>query len=101
MAKVSSVERNKRIKKKIESLKKKRQALKEQIYNKNILPQERLKLILELSKMPRDSSPVRHRNRCAITGRPRGYFRKFGLCRNKVREYAGFGMLAGVIKASW
>jgi len=54
-----------------------------------------------LQKLPRNSSPVRHRNRCAITGRPRGTFRKFGIARNKLRELALKGDIPGVIKASW
>lgn len=54
-----------------------------------------------LQKLPRDSSPSRHRNRCALTGRPRGTFRKFGIARNKLRELALKGDIPGVIKASW
>ena len=56
---------------------------------------------VELQKLPRNSSPVRQRNRCAITGRPRGTFRKFGIARNKLRELALKGDIPGVIKASW
>ena len=55
----------------------------------------------KLAALPRDSSPVRLRNRCAITGRPRGTFRKFGLARNKIREIAMRGEIPGMIKASW
>ena len=55
----------------------------------------------KIQAMPRDASPVRLRNRCAITGRPRGTFRKFGLARNKIRELAFKGDIPGVIKASW
>jgi small subunit ribosomal protein S14 len=55
----------------------------------------------KLQKLPRDSSPVRLRNRCALTGRPRGVFKKFGLARNKLREIAMRGEIPGVIKASW
>ena len=55
----------------------------------------------QLSKLPRDSSYVRLRNRCALTGRPRGYYRKFGLGRNKLRELAMRGDVPGLIKASW
>jgi small subunit ribosomal protein S14 len=54
-----------------------------------------------LDKLPRNSSPVRLRNRCAITGRPRGYMRKFGLCRNMFRKLASEGKIPGVVKASW
>jgi small subunit ribosomal protein S14 len=55
----------------------------------------------KLQKLPRDASPVRLRNRCALTGRPRGVFKKFGLARNKLREIALRGEIPGVIKASW
>ena len=56
---------------------------------------------LELQKLPRNAYPSRHRNRCGITGRPRGTFRKFGLGRNKIRELAFKGDIPGVVKASW
>jgi len=56
---------------------------------------------LKIQSFPRDASPVRVRNRCAITGRPRGTFRKFGLARNKIREIAMRGEIPGMIKASW
>lgn len=54
-----------------------------------------------LQKLPRNSSPVRQRNRCKITGRPRGYMRTFGICRNTFREMVSFGIIPGVTKASW
>lgn len=54
-----------------------------------------------LSRLPRNSSPVRLRNRCKLTGRPRAYMRLFGLCRNQFREMANFGLIPGVKKASW
>lgn len=54
-----------------------------------------------LSRLPRNSSPVRLRNRCKLTGRPRGYIRHFGICRNQFREMANFGLIPGVKKASW
>ena len=62
---------------------------------------ERMAARLKLQQLPRDSSPVRLRNRCALTGRPRGVFRKFGMARTKVREYAMRGEIPGVVKASW
>jgi small subunit ribosomal protein S14 len=55
----------------------------------------------KLQELPRNSNPTRLRNRCAITGRPRGYFRKFGLARNKLREIAMRGEVPGIVKASW
>ena len=63
--------------------------------------QERAAARLQLSKLPRDSSAVRLRNRCVITGRPHGYYRKFGLSRNKLREIAMRGEIPGLVKASW
>ena len=63
--------------------------------------EERYSARLELQKLPRNANPTRQRNRCAITGRPRGTFRKFGLARNKIREIAMRGEIPGMIKASW
>ena len=63
--------------------------------------EERYIARLELQKLPRNSAPVRLRNRCGLTGRPRGTFRKFGLARSKIRELAFKGDIPGVIKASW
>jgi small subunit ribosomal protein S14 len=63
--------------------------------------EERYAARLELQKLPRNAYPSRHRNRCGITGRPRGTFRKFGLGRNKIRELAFKGDIPGVVKASW
>ena len=63
--------------------------------------EEKLQLHRKLQKLPRNSAPVRLRNRCSITGRPRGYFRDFGLSRHVLREYASQGLLPGVTKSSW
>ena len=63
--------------------------------------EERYAARLELQKLPRNANPTRQRNRCALTGRPRGTFRKFGLGRNKIRELAFKGDIPGIIKASW
>ena len=63
--------------------------------------EERYQARLELQKLPRNAYPTRHRNRCELTGRPRGTFRKFGLGRNKIRELAFKGDIPGVVKASW
>ena len=63
--------------------------------------EERYASRLELQKLPRNAYPTRQRNRCGITGRPRGTFRKFGLARNKIRELAFKGDIPGIIKASW
>jgi small subunit ribosomal protein S14 len=63
--------------------------------------EEKMAARLKIQALPRDASPTRLRNRCALTGRPRGVFRKFGLCRNKIREFAMNGDIPGVTKASW
>lgn len=71
------------------------------IDNNKLSDDERMAARLKLQLLPRDSSPVRQRNRCALTGRPRGVFKKFGLCRNKLREIAMRGEVPGMSKASW
>lgn len=79
----------------------KREALMTIINDFTKTDEEKFEARLSLQKLPRNSSPVRHRNRCALTGRPRGTFRKFGIARNKLRELALKGEVPGVIKASW
>jgi small subunit ribosomal protein S14 len=79
----------------------KREKLRAIISNKATAPEERFLASLQLQELPRNSLPVRQKNRCGVTGRPRGYNRKFGLCRNKLRELASLGQLPGVIKSSW
>ena len=71
------------------------------INNARLGDEERMAARLKFQQLPRNASPVRQRNRCELTGRPRGYFRKFGLCRNKLREVAMRGEGPGMIKASW
>jgi small subunit ribosomal protein S14 len=71
------------------------------IDNINLSDEERMEARLKFQKLPRDSSPVRQRMRCTLTGRPRGVFKKFGLCRNKLREIAMRGEVPGMTKASW
>lgn len=71
------------------------------INNANLGDEERMDARLKLQQLPRNSSPSRQRNRCALTGRPRGVFRKFGLCRLKLRESAMRGEVPGMTKASW
>ena len=80
---------------------KKRTELKAIIADQSKSEDERYAARLVLQQLPRNSNPTRQRNRCAITGRPRGYFSKFGLARNKMRELAMRGEIPGVIKASW
>lgn len=101
MARVSSIQKNERRKKMAQSSLAKRKELKAQIYSKDLPIEERFNLVLKLASLPRNAAQTRVRNRCALTGRPRGYYRKVGLSRNMIRELAGKGMLPGVVKASW
>jgi len=101
MAKVSMVQRELKRSKLVKKYSKKRAELKAIIVNTELDFDERHAAMLALQKLPRDSSPVRQRNRCAITGRPRGYYRRFGLGRNKLREAAMQGDVPGLRKASW
>lgn len=101
MAKVSMIQREIKRAKTVEKYAAKRQALKAIIKNPNSSYEERMAAQEKLQKLPRDAGPTRQRNRCRVTGRPHGYFRKFGLCRNKLREAAMRGDVPGLVKASW
>jgi len=101
MAKLSVVLRDKKRRLTVAKFKAKRQALLEVIRNAKAADEDRDTARAKLQKLPRDASPSRLRNRCAITGRPRGVYRKFGLGRNKLRDLAMRGEVPGVIKASW
>jgi len=101
MAKQSSIQKNLLRKKLILKYKSKRELLKSKIKNKNLSLEERISIQNKLNEMPRNGSAIRHRNRCEITGRPRGNYRKFGLSRIKLRELSMSGDLPGVIKSSW
>lgn len=101
MAKVSMINREKRRTKLVAKYVKKRADLKAIIANPEVGFEEKQQAMFALQKLPRDSSPVRQRNRCEITGRPRGFFRKFGLSRNKLREATMRGDVPGLRKASW
>ena len=101
MAKVSMINREKRRAKLVARYAKKRAELKAIISNPDVGFDEQQAAMVALQKLPRDSSPVRQRNRCAISGRPRGFYRKFGLGRNKLREAAMRGDVPGLRKASW
>ena len=101
MAKVSMVEREKKRAKTVEKYAAKRAELKALIKNQNTSDEDRWDAQLKLQSLPRNANPVRQRNRCRITGRPHGVYRKFGLCRNKLREHAMAGHVPGVVKASW
>lgn len=100
MAKKSMVEREKKRKKLVEKYAAKREALKEQMRQAQS-PLERLEIQRKMQRLPLNSSKVRVRNRCMVTGRPRGYYRDFGLSRHVIREWAHEGLLPGVVKSSW
>lgn len=101
MAKKSMIAREHKRKQLVKKFDVKRRSLKETIRDPNTSYEEKELAQLQLQKMPRDSSKSRVRNRCNITGRPHGYYRKFGLSRNKLREAAMRGDTPGVVKASW
>jgi small subunit ribosomal protein S14 len=101
MAKKSMIAREDKRKKLVKKFDGKRKALKETIRSPNTSFEDREAAQLQLQKLPRDSGVTRVRNRCNITGRPHGYYRKFGLSRNKLREATMRGDVPGVVKASW
>ncbi len=101
MAKKSSVEKQKRREQLVKLKWNKRQELRATAANIHLSEEEREQARLALNKMPRDSSPTRLRNRCQLTGRPRGFLRKFKLSRLTFRELASMGMIPGVTKSSW
>ena len=101
MAKRSMIERDKRRKALATKYAALRKELRETVRNTKLAPEEREAAVLKLQKLPRDSSAIRVRNRCRLTGRPRGYYRKFGLSRSKLREVIMRGEAPGVVKASW
>ena len=101
MANKSMINRELKREKMVAKYAEKRANLKAIISDMNASDEERMEAILELQSLPRNSSPVRLRNRCGVTGRPHGYFRKFGLSRNILRERVMQGDVPGVRKASW
>jgi small subunit ribosomal protein S14 len=101
MAKLSTMLREQKRRKLVAKFKSKRAELLATINNTRASDEERVAARAKLQQLPRNASPVRLRNRCALTGRPRGYFRKFGLGRNKLREIAMRGEIPGLVKASW
>ncbi|NIO40314.1 MAG: 30S ribosomal protein S14 [Burkholderiales bacterium] len=101
MAKKSLVNREKRRRNTVDKFAVKRGELRAVLKSSSASAEEKAEAREKLQKLPRNASPVRLRNRCALTGRPRGVFKKFGLARNKLREIALRGEIPGVIKASW
>lgn len=101
MAKKSSVEKNKNRGLLVEKFREKRAALKAAAADKNASSEDRFKATLKLAQLPRNGARIRLRNRCALTGRPRGYYRKLGLSRIALRSMSSEGLIPGVVKASW
>jgi small subunit ribosomal protein S14 len=101
MAKTSSVEKNNRRRKLAAQYAEKRKRLKAIADDLKRPPEERFAARIKLAEMPRNSSPTRIRNRCEITGRARGYYRKLRMCRNQLRDLASQGLIPGMVKSSW
>jgi len=101
MAKVSMINRERRRLKEVKRQAVKREQLKKIIADPNSGDEAKREAVTKLNKLPRNGSPIRLRNRCALTGRPHGYYRKFGLGRNKLREAAMRGDVPGLVKSSW
>lgn len=101
MAKKSMVEREKKRQRMVQKHAAKRAALKAVANNQDASMEERFRASLKLAQLPRNSSPTRLHNRCALTGRPRGYYRKLKLSRIMLRELGSFGQIPGLVKSSW
>lgn len=101
MAKKSSVERNEHRARLIKQLAPKRAALKAIISNRETAPEDRITAVLKLAELPRNSSSIRYRNRCELTGRSRAVYRKFKLARIALRDLASHGQIPGMTKSSW
>jgi len=101
MAKLSMINREHKRARMVVKFASKRADLKKKAIDTSLSEDERQEARIKLNKMPRDASPSRKRNRCALTGRSRGFYRKFGLGRNKLREAAMRGDIPGLVKASW
>ncbi|MFA6218171.1 MAG: 30S ribosomal protein S14 [Erythrobacter sp.] len=101
MAKLSSINKNERRKKLVKQYADKYAKLKAIADDKNADETERLMARLKMAELPRNANPTRVRNRCNTTGRPRGYYRKFGLCRIELRDLGNKGLIPGLTKSSW
>ena len=101
MAKLSSINKNERRKKLVKKYAGKYARLKAIADDESKDDSERLMARLKLAEIPRNANPTRVRNRCSTTGRPRGYYRKFGLCRIELRDLGNKGMIPGLTKSSW
>lgn len=101
MAKLSSINKNERRKKMVKQYAGRYARLRAKADDTNLGETERLIARLKMAELPRNANPTRVRNRCATTGRPRAYYRKFGLCRIELRDLANKGLIPGVTKSSW
>lgn len=101
MAKVSAVQKNNKKRALVEKFASKRAALKEIINNRELPIEERFKAQLKLSELPRNSSKIRVRNRCEVSGRPRGVYRKLKMSRIALRDLGSLGRIPGIVKSSW
>lgn len=101
MAKVSAIEKNKARKQLVDKYAAKRAALKEIIKNRDLPIEERFKATLKLAELPRNGAKIRLRNRCEVSGRPRGYYRKLRMSRIALRDLGSTGKVPGVVKSSW
>ena len=101
MAKKSAVEKNNKRKRIVERRGARREALRTTIKDKSLPMEERFQAVMKLSKEPRNSSKIRIRNRCEVSGRPRGYDRKLRMSRIALRDLASMGQVPGVVKSSW
>jgi small subunit ribosomal protein S14 len=101
MAKLSSINKNNRRKKLVEAKKQTRTALKASFRSEKVSFEEKIAIMHKLAEMPRNSSATRVRNRCLLSGRPRGFYRKFQLSRIALRDLGSQGLLPGVVKSSW
>jgi small subunit ribosomal protein S14 len=101
MAKKSAIDKNKKRKEKIDDFSSRRAKLKATTNDTNLAPDVRVRAMVLLSELPRNSSRVRYRNRCALTGRPRAYYRFLGISRIMLKELASWGKIPGLKKSSW
>jgi len=101
MAKKSAIDKNLKRAKKVSSTAARRARLKALVMDRSLSIEERFDANLKLAQMPRNGAKTRLRNRCQVTGRPRGYYRKLGMSRIALRDLASFGQVPGVVKSSW
>ena len=101
MAKKSAVEKNNRRRGLSQRYAKKRAALKALIHDRELPPEDRFQAVIKLDALPKNACPIRVRNRCEITGRPRAFYRKFRISRIALRDMAALGHVPGVVKSSW